>query len=402
MAELVRMAETSTGYSMQSTDYYYLDDLLTSDEQEVRYRVREFMRTEVEPIINAYWERAEVPLELIPKLRALGLTGGQIKGYGCPGISAVGMGMVAMEFARGDASISTFMGVHSGLAMGSIDILGSEAQKQKWLPAMARWEKLGCFGLTEARGGSDAAHPETTAQRVGDTWVLNGGKRWIGNGTIADVAVIWAKNVDTGQVHGFLVETNNPGYKATPIEGKIAKRAIINADIVLDNCEIPLDAKLEHANSFRDTAKVLMATRIGVAWEAVGHAMAAYEYALDYAKHRMQFGKPIAGYQLTQSKLVRMLGAITSMQMFTLRLSQLFDQGIMTEGQASLAKAHNTAAAREVVALGREILGGNGILLENHVARHFADFEAVYTYEGTHDINTLVVGREITGVQAFV
>jgi glutaryl-CoA dehydrogenase len=286
--------------------------------------------------------------------------------------------------------------------MGSIGLLGSEAQKEKWLPAMARMEKLGCFALTEPTSGSNASYPATTARRDGDSWVINGSKRWIGNATMSDVAVIWARNEETGQVNGFLVETDTPGYSATPIEGKIAKRALINADVTLNNVRIPLEAKLEKANSFRDTAKVLMVTRVGVAWEAVGAAMAAYEYALDYAKKRMAFGKPIASFQMIQDKLVRMLAAVTSMQMLTLRLSQLADQGKLTDGQASLAKVNNAAAARTVVALGREILGGNGILLENHVARHFVDTEAVYTYEGTNEINTLVVGRDITGISAIV
>ena len=397
MSDILRTAPMT----LEATDYYNMDDLLTEQEREVRYRVREFMRTEVEPIINGYWERAEMPMELIPKLVTLGITGGQIFGYGCPGLSNVAMGMIAMELARGDASVSTLFGVHSGLAMLSIALLGSEEQRQQYLPKMARWETIGCFGLTEARGGSDASHPETTAKRVGDAWVLNGNKRWIGLAAHADFCIVWAKNEETGKVNGFIVPTNTPGYKAVPIEGKIAKRAVINCDIYLDNAAIPLANKLENSNSFRDTAMVLGATRIGVAWEAVGHAMAAYEYALDYAKRRMQFGKPIAGYQLMQSKLVNMLGKLTSMQLMTLRLSQLIDAGKITEGKASLAKAHNTAEAREVVAMGREILGGNGILLENHIARHFVDMEAVFTYEGTHDINTLVTGREITGIPAF-
>jgi glutaryl-CoA dehydrogenase len=281
-------------------------------------------------------------------------------------------------------------------------MLGSEAQRQRWLPAMARMELLGCFGLTEPQGGSNASMPMTTARLEGDKWVLNGAKRWIGNATMADLAIIFARNLETKQVNGFVVDTKTPGYSATPITGKIAKRAIINADVQLDECAVPLDARLENCNSFRDTAKVLMVTRVGVAWEAVGAAMAAYEIALEYAKKREVFGKPIAGFQLIQDKLVRMLGAITSMQLFTLRLSQLADEGKMTDGMASLAKVHNAANGREVVALGREILGGNGILLENHVARHFADMEAVYTYEGTNEINTLVAGREITGLSAIV
>ncbi len=389
--------------TLSAVDFYRLDELLTPEEREVRYLVREFMAREVEPIINSYWERAEFPVEIIPKLAALGLAGATIKGYGCRGLSQVAMGVMAMEFARGDASISTFFGVHSGLAMGSIDLLGSDEQKERWLPAMARMELLGCFGLTEPQGGSNAARPLTTAVRQGDHYVLNGAKRWIGNATMADLAIIFARNTETDQVNAFVVEPKKmAGYTATPIEGKIAKRAIINADIKLENVVVPLANRLERCNSFRDVAKVLMVTRVGVAWEAVGAAMAAYEYALAYAKQRVVFGKPIAGFQMIQDKLVQMLGEITAMQLFTLRLSQLADEGKLTDGQASLAKVHNAMAARRVVALGREIMGGNGILLENHVARHFVDMEAVYTYEGTNEINTLVVGREITGISAIV
>lgn len=396
------MADVQTA-TLSAVDFYRLDDLLTPEEREVRYLVRDFMTREVEPIINSYWERAEFPVELIPKLAALNLAGATIKGYGCRGLSQVAMGVMAMEFARGDASISTFFGVHSGLAMGSIDMLGSEEQKARWLPAMARMELLGCFGLTEPQGGSNAAHPLTTAVREGDHYILNGAKRWIGNATMADLAIIFARNTETNQVNAFVVEPKKmAGYTATPIEGKIAKRAIINADIKLENVVVPAENRLERCNSFRDVAKVLMVTRVGVAWEAVGAAMAAYEYALAYAKQRVVFGKPIAGFQMIQDKLVQMLGEITSMQLFTLRLSQLADEGKLTDGQASLAKVHNAAAARRVVALGREIMGGNGILLENHVARHFVDMEAVYTYEGTNEINTLVVGREITGISAIV
>jgi glutaryl-CoA dehydrogenase len=391
-------AETVTPAAV---DYYLMDDMLPPEVRDLRYHVREFMEREVIPIINPYWERAEFPLELLPKLATLGIVGGQISGYGCPGLSNVAMGIAAMELARGDASTSTIFGVQSGLAMGAIAMLGSEAQKQAWLPAMARMEKLGCFALTEPQSGSNASFPMTTARREGDNWILNGTKRWIGNATYADVAVVFAGNAETGQVCGFLVPTNTPGFRATAIEGKIAKRALINADISLDNVVLPLDAKLEHANSFRDTGTVLKVTRVGVAWEAVGASMAAYEYALDYAKKREAFGKPIAGFQMIQDKLVRMLGHVTSMQLMMLRLSQLADEGKLTNGQASLAKVHCCQQARQVVALGREILGGNGILLENHVARHFADMEAVYTYEGTNEINTLVVGRDITGVSAI-
>jgi glutaryl-CoA dehydrogenase len=379
-----------------------MDELLTPAEREYRDRVHQFMATEVTPIINPYWERAEFPVQLIPKLATLGLAGGMIQGYGSPGFSAVAMGVTAMEFSRGDGSICTFFGVHSGLAMGSIGMLGSQEQRERWLPAMARMEKLGCFGLTEPNVGSNSWNLETTFRRDGDHYILNGAKRWIGNGTMADLAVIWARDENDGKVGGFVIELPTHGFTATKIEGKIAKRCVINADIKLENVRVPVENKLALATGSRSTAQVLTMTRVGVAWEGVGHSMAAYEIALNYAKHRQQFGRPIAGFQMVQEKLVRMLAAVTSMQLFTLRLSQLLDEGKLTDAQASLAKMHNASTGRSVVALARETLGGNGILLDYHAARHFADMEAVYTYEGTNEVNTLIVGRDITGLQAFV
>jgi glutaryl-CoA dehydrogenase len=386
----------------QMVDFYRLDDLLTDDERALRDKVRAFCDEEVIPIINSYWEQGEFPFELIPKLADLNLAGGTIPGYGCPGLSSVANGIVAMELSRGDGSFETFLGVTSGLAMGSIYFCGSEEQKQKWLPPMARLEKVGAFGLTEPYVGSDASHIQTTATRTGDGWLLNGAKRWIGNATFADVIIIWARNEETDQINGFLVEKGTPGFEATVIGGKISKRALLNADIKLTNVLVPETNRLQNAGSFKDTAVVLKNTRYGVAWEAAGHAMAAFEIARDYAIKRQQFGRPIARYQMIQEKLVNMLGDVTTMQMMCWRLSRLRDEGTMTEGQASLAKQHCCSRARQVVALGREILGGNGILLENHMARHFADMEAVYTYEGTNEINTMVVGREITGIAAFV
>jgi glutaryl-CoA dehydrogenase len=385
----------------QALDFYLFDELLTDEERDIRDRVRAFCDEEVTPIINPYWERGEFPFELIPKLAKLNIAGGPIQGYGCPGMSSVSAGLIGMELSRGDGSICTFFGVTSGLAMSSIYYCGSEAQRQQWLPAMARLEKIGAFGLTEPWIGSDASHLQTRATRVGDRYVLNGAKRWIGNASFADVVVIWARNEETNQVNGFLVEKGTPGFEAKVIEGKIAKRSVLNADITLKNCEIPESNRLVNANSFKDTANVLMNTRYGVAWEAVGHSMAAFEIARDYALKRQQFGRPIASFQLIQQKLVHMLSEITAMQLVSWRLSRLRDEGKMTEGQASLAKQSNAARGRQVVAMGREILGGNGILLEHHIARHFADMEAVYTYEGSNEINMLVVGREITGMQAF-
>ncbi|HEY1013384.1 MAG TPA: acyl-CoA dehydrogenase family protein [Herpetosiphonaceae bacterium] len=382
-------------------DFYQFAGLLTEEEQALRARVRQFCEREVIPSIGPYWERGEFPAELIPKLAALGVAGGTIAGYGCPGLSSVAAGLVSMELGRADGSVATFFGVTSGLAMGAIAYGGSEEQKQRWLPAMARLEKIGAFGLTEPDVGSDASHLAASAVRVGDRYVLNGEKRWIGNATLADVTVIWARNEETGQVNGFLVERGTPGFRAEAMAGKIAKRAILNAHITLENCEIGEAQRLPGCDSFRDTAAILRNTRASVAWEAVGHAAAAYEIALAYALGRRQFDRPIAGFQLIQQKLVQMLGDLTAMQLLVWRLATLRDAGTITDGQASLAKQHCAARARQVVALAREIMGGNGLLLDYHLARHFTDMEAVYTYEGTNEVNTLIVGREITGIAAF-
>lgn len=387
---------------IERLDFYLFDELLTDDERAIRDRVRRFCDEEVLPIINPYWERGEFPFELVPKLAELNVAGGPIAGYGCPGMSSVAAGLVSMELSRGDGSVATFFGVTSGLAMGSIYLCGSEEQRQRWLPSLARLETIGAFGLTEPWIGSDAAHIQTRATRTRDGYVLNGAKRWIGNATFADVTVIWAHDEETGQVGGFLVEKDTQGFEARVMEGKIAKRAVLNADITLKNCEIPAANRLPNARSFRDTARVLARTRYGVAWEATGHALAAFEIARDYALKRKQFGRPIASFQMVQQKLVQMLGEVTAMQLIAWRAANLIETGKLTDAMSSLAKQTCAARARQVVALGREILGGNGILLENHAARHFADVEAVYSYEGTNEINTLVVGRDITGIQAFV
>ena len=382
------------------TDYYLIDELLTDEEKEIRDRVRSFADREVIPVINDFWERAQFPFEMIPKIAELNIAGGTIKGYGCPGMSEVASGLVAVELARGDGSLNTFFGVHSGLAMGTIAMLGSEEQKEQWLPPMARCEKIGAFGLTEPNHGSDAVMLETRARREGDEYVIDGEKRWIGNASFADVTVIWARD-DEENVGGFLVEKGTPGFSAEVIPGKVSKRAVWQADIKLESVRVPLENRLEHARTFKDTAKVLTATRYGVAWEAIGHAVACYEAALTYAKERVQFGKPIANFQLVQSKLANMLAEITNMQLMCLRLSQILQQGKMTGGMASLAKMNNAKKARQVCSDARDILGGNGILLEYHVARHYSDMEAVYTYEGTDTVQTLIVGREITGLNAF-
>jgi glutaryl-CoA dehydrogenase len=386
-----------------TSDFYDLEALLDDDDRALLYRVRDFMDKEVQPVINEYWTRAQFPRQIIPGLAELGIAGTQFSGYGSPGKSAFLDGMISMELSRGDPSVSTFMGVHGGLVMGSMHLCASEEQKERWLPAMARMELIGAFGLTEPESGSDVARGlRTTARREGDTWVLDGQKKWIGNGSFADLVIIWAQDVETQRVLGFVVEKGADGFSAVDLEDKIALRAVQNAVITLDDVRVPEENRLQEANSFKDTAKVLKTTRAGVAWSAVGCSRGAYEHALRYANERTQFGKPIAGFQLVQDLLVRMLGNITASAALCMRLSQLQDAGRMTDEQASLAKAFSTVRMRETVGWARELMGGNGILLEHNVGRFVADAEAIYSYEGTREVNTLIVGRAITGRGAMV
>jgi glutaryl-CoA dehydrogenase len=384
-------------------DFYALELLLDDQDRTLLHRVRAFMAKEVQPIINHYWTRARFPHELLPGLAELHIAGLPYAGYGCPGKSPLLDGMVAMELARTDPSIATFMGVHGGLAMGSIYLCGSEEQKRRWLPAMARMELLGAFGLTEPEVGSGASRGlATTARRDGDAWVLAGHKKWIGNASFADLTVIWARDVDDGQVKGFVVEAGTPGFATENLQDKIALRVVQNALITLEDVRVPEANRLQAASSFRDTAEVLRMTRAGVAWMAVGCARGAYEHALAYACEREQFGRPIGGFQLVQDLLVRMLGNITASAALCARLSQLEAAGLARDEHASLAKAFCTVRMRETVGWARELLGGNGILLEHHVGRFVADAEAIYSYEGTREMNTLIVGRAITGLSAFV
>ncbi|HKW23564.1 MAG TPA: acyl-CoA dehydrogenase family protein [Ktedonobacterales bacterium] len=384
-------------------DFYSIATTVSEDDKAILARVRAFMESEVAPIINDYWIRAAFPFELIPKMAALDIAGISYTGYGCAGKTTVLDGLIAVEMARIDPSIATFFGVHSGLAMGSIYLCGSEEQKRQWLPVMRRMEKIGAFGLTEPEVGSGASGGlMTTARRDGDEWVLNGQKKWIGNATFADVTVIWARDEANNQVKGFLVEKGTPGFTAEKMEDKMALRVVQNALITLKDCRVSETNRLHNARSFRDTAAVLRMTRAGVAWQAVGCAMGAYEHALAYAQQRKQFGKPIASFQLVQDLLVGMLGNITASQCMVLRLSQMQDAGVMNDEHASLAKAFCTSKCRETVGFARELLGGNGILLENQVGRFVADAEAIYSYEGTREMNTLIVGRAVTGFSAFV
>jgi alkylation response protein AidB-like acyl-CoA dehydrogenase len=386
------------------SDFYELAETLPAEELAVVKQVRAFMETKVAPIITKYWVEDAFPFELLPAVKELNIGGLGMKGYGCRGGSALLFGLVSMEMARFDASIATFFGVHNGLAMGSIYLGGSEEQKQKWLPPMARWEKIGCFGLTEPLVGSGASGGLlTTAKREGDTWVINGQKKWIGNSPWCDISIIWARDVADNQVKGFIVENKTTqGFSVEKIQNKIALKVVQNGLITMDNCRIPEENRLQVDQSFRDTAHVLRMTRYGVGWEATGCAMGAYENALKYSQERLQFGKPIGSFQMVQDLLAKMLANITASQCLIVRMAQLDAEGKMSDAHAALAKAFTTAKCRETVAWARELLGGNGIAAEYNVGRFFADAEALYSYEGTFQMQNMIVGKAITGFSAFV
>jgi glutaryl-CoA dehydrogenase len=384
-----------------ATDFFLVRDQFSDEEWRHFLRTREFVDQEVLPQINEYWERAEPAWPLFRRLGELGLVGDDIEDHGCPGMSALASGLVHMEINRGDGSLGTFLGVQSGLAMRAIHLLGSEEQRERWLPGMARVEQTGAFALTEPGHGSDSVALETRARRDGDAWVIDGAKRWIGNGSLADVVVVFARDDADGEVKGFLVEKGTPGYHAQPIQGKGSVRAIWQADISLDEVRVPLENRLPGANTFKDTGRVLVATRGVCAWAALGHAMAAYDTALTYALQREQFGKPLAGFQIVQDRLVKMLAEVTAMQLYCMQLARLDQAGRMSDTIAGLAKLNNTRKARWVISEARDLLGGNGILLANHVMRHMADIEAIHTFEGTETMQALIVGRDITGIGAF-
>ncbi|MGI8882135.1 MAG: acyl-CoA dehydrogenase family protein [Jatrophihabitans sp.] len=380
-------------------DLYGYGSLLSDDEWQIVLRTRAFMQDRVAPIVEDCWANAEFPHQLIPEFAELDIMG---LSYDDPPASRLLTGFLGLELSRVDTSMATFYGVHNGLAMGTIHHCGSTEQKQRWLPRMRSLEQIGAFGLTEPEHGSDIAGGlSTTARRDGDEWVLDGAKRWIGNATFADLTVIWARDVEDGQVKGFVVEAGTPGFTATKIERKLALRIVQNADIVLDGCRVPEANRLAHANSFKDTGSVLRQTRGGVAWSAVGCQLGAYELARDYALQREQFGKPIGHFQLVQDLLARMLGNITASLGMTVRVAQLQDEGTFRDEQAALAKSYCTSRLRETVAWAREVFGGNGILLDYGVARFFNDAEALYSYEGTREMNALILGRSITGKSAF-
>ncbi|KAL5710189.1 acyl-CoA oxidase [Ranunculus cassubicifolius] len=384
-----------------ASDYYQFDDLLTPAEQELRRNVREVMEKDIAPIMTEYWEKAEFPFHIIPKLASLKLAGGSIKGYGCPGSSVTASAIATAEVARVDASCSTFILVHSSLAMLTIGLCGSEEQKQKYLPSLAQLQTISCWALTEPDFGSDASSLRTTATKVDGGWVLDGQKRWIGNSTFADVLVVFARNTTTNQINGFIVKKGAPGLKTTKIENKIGLRMVQNGDILLKKVFVPDEDRLPGVNSFQDTSKVLAVSRVMVAWQPIGISMGVYDMCLRYLKERKQFGAPLAAFQINQEKLARMLGNVQAMFLVGWRLCKMYESGKLTSGHASLGKAWISSKARETASVGRELLGGNGILADFLVAKAFCDLEPIFTYEGTYDINSLITGRDVTGIASF-
>lgn len=393
----------STHVKNLTSDFYFVQDSLTDRENQAVHDFRDYFEAEVMPIADDYWERAEFPMQVIKPLAELGAYGPQWEESRQFENSARFRGWSALESGRADAGVSTFIGVQSGLAMGSIGVGGSAEQRAYWLPKLASGETIGAFGLTEPFSGSDSARGlRTTATKRGDSWILNGAKRWIGNATFADVVVIWARDTDDGQVKGFLVTTDTPGFSATKIERKQALRSVQNADIVLTDVEVPEERHLAKTNSFKDTAQVLRLTRADVAWQAVGNSIGAYEAAVKYTLERDQFGKKLSSFQLVQDLLSRCLGNISASILLCMQTSQLLDEGRQSDAHSAMAKSFATSRMRETVAWSREVMGGNGIVLDYGVARRFADAEALYSYEGTREMNSLIVGRAITGTSAFV
>ena len=391
--------ETQQG--TRPVDFIDADRLLSEEEKGVRDRVREFVDREVIPTAADHWDRAAFPFEMLPGLGELGIAGGTFSGeYGCAGWNNVAYGLAIAELARGSGSLATFLHVQGGLAMTAIHELGSEEQKHKWLPAMARCEKIGCFGLTEPEAGSDPGSLGTKAVERDGGYVLDGEKKWIGNASFSDVAVIWART-EEGKILGFLVETDNPGFHADVLPRKASQRAAWQTHITLRDCHVPGDARLPKANGLGSTLSVLTHSRYGVGWDGLGQAADCYEVALAYAKEREQFGQPIASFQLVQQKLVEMVSEISLSQLLSIHVGRLKDAGELDPATVSMFKMNNVAKARKIAATARDVLGGNGILLDYRVMEHMADIEGVYTYEGTNDVNTLIVGQAITGHRAF-
>jgi glutaryl-CoA dehydrogenase len=397
------MSVTSEGVRREGrpVDFVNVGSLLSEEEKEVRDRVREFVDREVIPGAADHWDRAEFPFEALPGLGELGVMGGTIsEEYGCAGWNNVAYGLAIAEIARGSGSLATFLHVQSGLAMTAIHELGSEEQKQRWLPAMAKCEKIGCFGLTEPEAGSDPGSLSMTAMEKDGGYVLDGEKKWIGNASFSDVAVIWART-EEGKILGFLVDTDNPGFEAEVLPRKASQRAAWQTHITMKDCHVPESARLPKAEGLGSTLSILTHSRYGVGWDGLGQASDCYETALAYAKEREQFGQPIASFQLVQQKLVEMVNEISLSQLLSIHVGRMKNEGELDPATVSMFKMNNVAKARRIAATAREVLGGNGILLDYRVMEHMADIEGVYTYEGTNDVNTLIVGQAITGHRAF-
>ncbi len=384
----------------KGVDFYRIDDLLTDEERMVRDTVRRFVDERIVPIIDKHFEDATFPKELIPEMAAIGLFGSTLpEDYGCAQMNNVSYGLVMQELERGDSGLRSFASVQGALVMYPIFAFGSEEQKRKWLPLLARGEKIGCFGLTEPDHGSDPGAMETRARRTGNGWLLNGTKRWITNGTMADIAIVWAKAGD--EIKGFIVETNTPAFQAPEIKNKLSLRASVTSDLIFDDVLVPDAALLPKTEGLKAPLMCLNQARYGIAWGALGAAMACYECAVEYTKGRIQFDKPIAQFQLVQDKLAHMLTEITKGQLIAWRLGRLKDEGKLHFAQTSMAKRNNVWIGLETARLARDLMGANGITLEYPVFRHMCNLESVYTYEGTHHIHTLILGEYITGLPAY-
>jgi len=384
----------------EAPDYYAIEELLTEEERLVRDTARRFVEEEFQPHIVEAYRNGTFPMQLVPRLAELGFFGPTLpEAYGCAGASSVAYGLISQELERGDSGLRSFASVQSSLVMYPIFAFGSESQKSNWLPRMARGQAIGCFGLTEPDFGSNPAGMRTTAKRAKGGFVLDGVKRWITNGNVADVAIVWARLED--KVHGFLVETDRPGFKAEQMHGKLSLRASVTSELYFDKCWIPEENRLPGTGSMKAPLACLSQARYGISWGAIGAASACYDCALRYAQGRVMFSRPIAGYQLVQRKLVEMIVEITKAQLLSLRLGRLKDAGKVRPEQISLAKMNNVAKALEIARLARDILGGNGIMDEYPIMRHMMNLETVNTYEGTEDVHRLIIGKDITGFDAF-
>jgi len=387
------------GSSFQGLDYADVESLLNDEERMIRNTVRAFVTDEVLPVIEHHFREGTFPNHLIPAIGAMGLLGANLHGYGCAGLGPVAYGLIMQELERGDSGLRSFVSVQGGLVMYPIHEFGSEAQKERWLPALAKGEALGCFGLTEPDHGSDPGSMKTRAVKKSDRWILNGAKAWITNGSVADVSIVWAKTEDG--IRGFLVEKGTPGYTTPDHTGKFSLRASVTSELILQDVELKADAILPAATGLKAPLMCLTQARYGIAWGVIGLAQCVFDESLRYSQQRIMFGKPVAGFQLTQRKLAWMATEITKSQLLNLHLGRLKEAGTITPQQVSMAKMNGCRVARECTRLAREILGANGIADDYQTGRHFCNIEAVYTYEGTDDIHTLIVGQQVTGIAAF-